>query len=195
MRVIFGIGNPGNRYQYNRHNVGFLLLDQLANKYSLSFRPSKGDYYFCEGKIGTEKFSIVKPSTYVNNSGIAASQVINLYEIDISDFLVVQDDLNLDFAQIKVKVKGGDGGHNGLNSIIYHLNNNMFARMRVGIGSKFEKGFMADYVLTDFSKEELNELKRNTFEFGIKLSEEFILGGIKQLLDANSKLNQSDFSN
>ena len=189
MRVILGIGNPGNRYLYNRHNVGFILLDKLASKYSLSFTPSKGDYYFCEGKIGSEEFSLIKPTTYVNNSGIAASQAINFYEIDVSDFLVVFDDLNLDLAKVKLKVKGGDGGHNGLSSIIYHLNNNNFARLRLGIGSDFEKGFMADYVLTDFTKDELKELQ-NTFNLGIKLSEEFIQGGIKQLLDANSRFSR-----
>ena len=191
MRVILGIGNPGNRYLNNRHNVGFILLDKLAGKYSLSFIPSKGDYYFCEGNIGTEKFSLIKPTTYVNNSGMAASQAIEYYEINVTDILVVYDDLNLEFSKIKVKVSGGDGGHNGIGSIIYHLNNDSFPRLRIGIGNDFEKGFMADYVLTDFNKNEFHELE-DTFNTGIKLSEEFIRGGVKQMLDANSKLKQSD---
>lgn len=191
MRIILGIGNPGNRYLSNRHNAGFILLDQLASKYSLSFIPSKGDYYFCEGKIGGEKFSMIKPTTYVNNSGIAALQAMETYETDISDFIVVHDDLNLEFAKIKVSISGGDGGHNGIGSIIYHLNNDLFPRIRIGIGSDFDKGYMADYVLTDFSEKEFEEMQ-NTFVLGVQLSEEFIKGGVKQLLDANSKLKQSD---
>ena len=191
MRVILGIGNPGKRYLYNRHNIGFMLLDLLASKYSLSFSPSKGDYYFCEGKIGEEEFSLIKPTTYVNNSGIAASQAIGYYETDVTDLLVIYDDLNLEFNTIKIKAAGGDGGHNGIGSVIYHLNSDIFPRLRIGIGSNFEKGGMADYVLTDFKEDELKELN-STFEIGIKLSEEFIMGGIKQMLDANSKLKKSN---
>ncbi len=191
MRIILGIGNPGKRYFYNRHNVGFLLLDQLAGKYSLSFIPSKGDYYFCEGKIGRVEFSLIKPTTYVNNSGIAALQALENYETDISDLLVVHDDLNLEFGKIRVRVSGGDGGHNGIGSVIYHLNNDLFPRIRIGVGNDFKKGYMADYVLTDFSEKEMENMQ-NTFEIGLKLSEEFITGGVKQMLDANSKLKGSD---
>lgn len=191
MRIILGIGNPGRRYSNNRHNVGFILLDQLAEKYSLSFNPSKGDYYFCEGKVGKNEFSLIKPSTYVNNSGIAASQALQFYNINVSDFLVVYDDINLEFSKIKVKAAGGDGGHNGINSIIYHLQNDQFPRIRIGIGNNFEKGSMADYVLSDFSKEEFEVLK-NTYMVSINLINEFIQGGIKQLLDANSRINKSN---
>ncbi len=187
MRIILGIGNPGRRYSFNRHNVGFMLLDYIAVKESLSFHPSMADYYYAEGKIGNSQYNLIKPSTYVNESGIAALQALQLNKTDIKDFLVVVDDLNLKFGELKVNASGGDSGHNGMSSIIYHLNSNQFPRFRIGIGSSFEKGKMADYVLTDFNKEEIESLK-NTFSLGLTLIKEFVSGGIKQMLDANSRL-------
>jgi peptidyl-tRNA hydrolase, PTH1 family len=187
VRIILGIGNPGRRYGFNRHNVGFMLLDYIAAKESLSFHPSKGDYYCAVGKIGNSQFSLIKPSTYVNESGRAALQALQLNKVDIEDFLVVADDLNLKFGDLKVNASGGDSGHNGLSSIIYHLNSNQFPRFRIGTGSSFEKGKMAEYVLTDFNKEEIESLK-NTFSIGLTLVKEFVSGGIKQMLDANSRL-------
>ena len=187
MRIILGIGNPGRRYSFNRHNVGFMFLDYMAVKESLSFLPSKGDFYYAEGKINNSEFSLIKPSTYVNDSGKAALQALQLYNAEIKDLLVVVDDLNLKFTDFKVNSSGGDGGHNGMSSIIYHLNSNQFPRIRIGIGTSFEKGKMADYVLTDFNKEEIESLK-NSFSLGVILTKEFIRGGTKQMLDTNSRL-------
>lgn len=190
-----GIGNPGSRYSHNRHNVGFMFLDYLAEKHSLSFVPSKNSYYFAEGKIGDADFSLVKPSTYVNNSGIAASEIIENYGIDLKDLLIVHDDVNLELADIRVKAAGGDGGHNGISSIIYHLSSNQFPRLRIGVGSNFPKGNMADYVLSDFDVSEDKTLMKS-FEKGTVLAEEYVSGGIKRLLDANSKLSsQKDDEN
>ena len=190
MRIIFGIGNPGGRYKFNRHNVGFMFLDYLANLLSIPFVPSKSEYYFTEGTLNDQSFSLIKPSTFVNNSGIAALEAVQSYDIDIKDFLVVYDDLNLEFPNLQVKIKGGDGGHNGLNSIIYQLASDDFPRLRFGIGNNFEKGKMAEYVLTDFDEKEMVQL-RNVFNEGIILAKEFIKGGIKNLLDANSILSKN----
>jgi len=189
VRIILGIGNPEPRYQQNRHNVGFMLLDYFANKHSLKFKPSKQDYYFCEGKIRGQNFTLVKPSTYVNNSGIAANQVITKSKIENADMLVVCDDVNLNFPALRIRVSGGDGGHNGLGSIIYHINDDKFPRLRIGIGNNFDEGNMAEFVLSDFSKEEIEELII-TFKNSLKILEEFIIGGTKQMLDANSKINK-----
>ncbi len=194
MRIILGIGNPGSRYQFNRHNVGFMLLDHFANKYSLSFNPSKGDYYFAEGKIEDMEYLLVKPTTYVNNSGFAAFEILKKYEINTTDLLVVCDDVNLDVADLRLRASGGDGGHNGVSSIIYHFASNAFPRLRIGIGNDFEPGYLAEYVLTDFNQSELKELEK-CFNTGALLIEEFIKGGIKQMLDANSKLYLSDSNN
>ncbi len=190
MRIIFGIGNPGSRYKFNRHNIGFMFLDYFANALSVSFKPSKSEYYSYEGKINSQSFSLIKPATYVNNSGISALHAIQNYKIELKDFLFVYDDLNLEFPDLRVKVGGGDGGHNGLNSVIYHLASEDFPRLRFGIGNNFEYGKMAEYVLTDFDNEELPRLK-DTFEKGTILLKEFIKGGIKNLLDVNSTLSKN----
>jgi len=136
-----------------------MLLDYFADKYNLKLSPSKNDYYFCEGKIGNSDYSLIKPTTYVNNSGIAALAAINHYGIDVADLLVVHDDINLDFSAIKTKISGGDGGHNGLSSIIYHLISDQFPRIRIGVGNNFRQGEMADFVLSDFNTEEQPKLK------------------------------------
>ena len=189
MRIIFGIGNPGNRYSQTRHNSGFLLLDQYAQKNSLPFIASKNDYFFAEGKTAQSGFSLIKPTTYVNNSGIAALQAVQEYNIPISDFLVVADDVNLETGKVRIRVGGGDGGHNGIDSIIYHLNSDDFPRLRIGIGNNFGKGEMADYVLSPFAKEEFAIISGALNE-AVILIDEFVRGGIKQMLDANSKLSK-----
>jgi PTH1 family peptidyl-tRNA hydrolase len=121
VRLILGIGNPGERYRNNRHNVGFMFLDHLADKYSISFIPSQNDYYFAEHKIGQNYFGLIKPSSYVNNSGISAAQAISKYHSKIDDLLIIHDDVYLETGSFRLKLTGGDGGHKGVNSIIYHL--------------------------------------------------------------------------
>jgi peptidyl-tRNA hydrolase, PTH1 family len=190
VRIILGIGNPEPQYQQNRHNAGFMLLDYFAQKHSLKFKPSKQDYYFCEGKISGQNYNLVKPSIYVNNSGIATKQILNKFKIENTEMLVVCDDVNLTIPEVRIRVSGGDGGHNGLGSIIYHLNDDNFPRLRIGVGNNFDKGNIAEYVLGDFTKEEIEELIK-TFDNNLILLEEFIIGGTKQMLDAYSKINKN----
>ncbi len=194
MRILFGVGNPGKKYSLNRHNAGFMLLDFFAEAHSLTFKPSKFDFYYSEGKLSDSSYILVKPATYVNNSGLAAEQVIKKYFSDITDFLVVYDDINLPLASLRVRLSGGDGGHNGLSSIIYHLNSDQFPRIRIGVGNNFKEGQMADYVLTDFNKDEQKILSQ-TFKTGVILLEEFISGGKNKMLDANSRLLKSSSEN
>jgi PTH1 family peptidyl-tRNA hydrolase len=193
VRILLGIGNPEGRYSFNRHNVGFMLLDYFAKEHSIAFKPSKFDYYFAEGDLSSNSFLLVKPTTYVNNSGLAALQVVKKYETDIEDFLVIVDDVNLQFADIRIRKSGGDGGHNGINSIIFHLQNDQFSRLRIGIGNNFAEGQMADYVLTDFNEDE-KKILLGTFKTGTTLLEEFILGGINKMLDVNSKLLKKEIN-
>jgi PTH1 family peptidyl-tRNA hydrolase len=191
VRILFGIGNPGKKYSLNRHNAGFMLLDFFAETHSLIFKPSKFDYYYAEGQLSDCTYALIKPGTYVNRSGVAAQQVISKYEVDIKDFLVVYDDFNLEFSTLRVRMTGSDGGHNGISSIIYQLNSDQFPRLRIGVGSNFKTGEMAEYVLTNFSKEE-QKILTGTFKSGAILMEEFIIGGAKKMLDANSRLLKSD---
>lgn len=188
MRIILGVGNPGSRYQNNRHNVGFMFLDYLAKSVSVSFSASKFDYFFSESSFNQSDFVLVKPAAYVNNSGVAALQALNYYNTSINDLLVIVDDVNLSLASYRVRSSGGDGGHNGLGSIIYHLASDQFPRIRIGVGNDFEKGSMARYVLENFNKSELN-LLADTFSTCGLLVKEFISGGINSMLNLNSRLH------
>jgi len=194
LRVIFGIGNPGIRYENTRHNAGFLLLDFFAQKKSLSFKETMGEYFKALGKIGDQDYVLIKPSTYVNNSGIAARQVFDKYSPAIDDFLVVSDDTNLKTYVLRVRLSGSDGGHNGLSSIMFHLKTDQFPRIRIGIGTNPSDVTLSEYVLSEFSKNELVEYQ-NTFIKGSQLIEEFIVGGSKKMLEANSVFIKSENQN
>lgn len=194
MRIIFGIGNPGIRYELTRHNAGFLLLDYLADKLSLNFRESNAEYLEAVGKLNGNEFILVKPGTYVNNSGIAAKQIVEKFSVLPEEFLVVCDDTNLINFDWRVRLSGGDGGHNGLSSIIYHLMTDEFPRVRIGIGSNPPGLALSEYVLSGFSKTEIEELT-STFKKYSVLIEEFIVGGSKKMLEANSVLIKSDNHN
>ncbi len=193
MRAVLGIGNIGLRYQRNRHNAGFLVLDYFAQNRSIKFRAAKGDYYICEGDLNQVHYFLIKPSNYVNNSGVAALQFLEKHKIDISDLLVVCDDVNMEMGKLRVRKSGGDGGHNGLASIIYHLNSDQFPRLRIGIGSDYNEGELSSYVLDDFSENDAKIFK-TVLKDSSHLVEEFIIGGIEALLNANSKLYNNDSS-
>lgn len=193
MRAVLGIGNIGLRYQRNRHNAGFLVLDYFAQNRSIKFKAAKGDYYICEGDLNQVHYFLIKPSNYVNNSGVAALQFLEKHKIDISDLLVVCDDVNMKMGKLRVRKSGGDGGHNGLASIIYHLNSDQFPRLRIGIGSDYNEGELSSYVLDDFSENDAKIFK-TVLKDSSHLVEEFIIGGIEALLNANSKLYNNDSS-
>jgi peptidyl-tRNA hydrolase, PTH1 family len=194
LRVIFGIGNPGIRYENTRHNAGFLLLDYFAKRKSLRFKDAQGEYLEAMGKISDQNYALIKPLTYVNNSGIAARQVFEKYSLLPEEFLVVCDDTNLINNILRVRLSGSDGGHNGLSSLIYHLATEQFPRIRIGIGSNPPDIVLSEYVLSVFLKSELEEYQ-NTFEKGAQLIEEFIIGGSKKMLEANSILMKSENQN
>lgn len=187
MRAVLGIGNSGLRYQRNRHNAGFLVLDYFSTDLLIQFKAAKGDYYYSKEILAGVPFFLIKPTTYVNNSGIAAFQFVESHKIDLVDFLVVCDDVNLKTGTIRIRKNGGDGGHNGIASIIYHLNSNFFPRLRIGVGNDFSEGGLSSYVLEDFSEEDekiLSAILKNSS----LLIREFISGGINAMLDANSRL-------
>lgn len=187
MRVIVGIGNPGTKYKNNRHNVGFQFLDYFAEKKVLIFKAAKFDYYYAEGEFSGQPFVLIKPDTYVNLSGSAVLNCINNYNCSLKDIIVVVDDINLELAEIRIRKSGGDGGHNGLNSIIYDLNSIEFPRLRIGIGNNFNKGSLPDYVLSDFDKDEQMKLK-TTFDLSSQLIDSFVEKGFEHMLNTFSRL-------
>ena len=191
MRCILGIGNPSVKYTRNRHNAGFLILDTFAASKSREFIAAKGDYFFVLGKHKNESYLLIKPTTYVNKSGQAASQVVEEYKIELFDFLVVCDDINIKTGEIRIRRSGGDGGHNGLASIIYNFNSDQFPRLRIGISNDFSEGQLSSYVLSDFNMDEEKILSTVTKK-SVLLIEEFIEGGYEAMLNANSKLKNDE---
>jgi PTH1 family peptidyl-tRNA hydrolase len=186
LRLIVGVGNPGRRYSDTKHNVGFRFLDYFASLNKLVFQASTHDYHFIKGSFKNFPFVLLKPTNYVNLSGVAVLQAIGEYNLETENVLVVVDDVNLPLGKIRIRKSGGDGGHNGLSSIIYSLNSNQFPRIRIGVGNDFDKGQMADYVLGKFTKQEKVYIDRS-FDRCKSLVEEFIVGGAKNMLDALSK--------
>ncbi|GJQ32806.1 MAG: peptidyl-tRNA hydrolase [Ignavibacteriaceae bacterium] len=191
MRIVVGLGNPGKKYENTRHNAGFMFLDRFAALNSIQFSPSKYNYYRAEGSLKGNPFVLIKPATYVNLSGNAVKELMSEYPVAPEDVLVVHDELNLPPGGYKIKLKGSDGGHNGIYSIIYTIENDNFPRIRIGIGNDFPAGAMADYVLSPFNRNE-TELLAKVFDNCTVLTNEFIASGVKGLLDANSKLSKQD---
>ena len=148
MKVIVGLGNPGEKYSKTKHNFGFWIIDSFLKNCSLKLKPGKGDYHYKK----TDNFYLVKPMSYMNNSGIALAQFINYFKIDLDKILIVYDDIDLPLGLIKYKKKGGSGGHRGIESIIYQLNDDNFHRLRIGIATNEIMRPSEKYVLSSFHK-------------------------------------------
>lgn len=189
MHVIVGLGNPGTQYEFTRHNIGFQILDRLATKYSMKFNSSKKGYNYSEGVMNSSDFFLVKPTSFMNLSGVVFIDFLDDHPVDIENILVIVDDVNLPVGEIRLRKSGSDGGHNGIKSIIFHLQNDSFPRLRFGIGNEFEKGEMANFVLAKFTKDEVEPVNKN-IEFAVELIERFISGGYKEMLDYYSKLKK-----
>ncbi|MGC8595488.1 MAG: aminoacyl-tRNA hydrolase [Candidatus Kryptoniota bacterium] len=155
--MIVGLGNVGKEFEATRHNVGFMVVDSLARKFKKHFLPGKGDYYFARFSIAGDEVYLLKPTTYMNNSGNAVKDAIERFEINLADMLVTYDDFALPLGKIRIRKMGSDGGHNGVASIIYSLGSNRFPRLRCGIGNEQVKpgSDMASFVLSTFSPEEI----------------------------------------
>ena len=155
MHLIIGLGNIGEKYQLTRHNIGFLVIDEITKNLTTS-NINKANFKADVLKSGYNLF--VKPNTYMNHSGEAVIAIKEYYKIDIKNIIVIHDDLDLPFGTVKFKIGGGHGGHNGLRSIDSHVGKE-YIRVRVGIGKPTNKQDVANYVLSNFSKEELNKLE------------------------------------
>ena len=152
--LIAGLGNIGPDYADTRHNIGFMVLDHLAAAREITFSPARyGDMatFRFKGRI----FYLLKPSTYMNRSGRPVLYWMNKEKIELQNLLVISDDVALPLATLRMRPKGGAGGHNGLTDIISHLGTDNFARLRVGIGGDYPKGFQSQYVLGKWTEEEL----------------------------------------
>jgi len=158
VKLIVGLGNPGEQYQTSRHNLGFLTVDYLAERQGISLQRRGFDSFFGQGRIGREAVLLAKPQTFMNLSGVALEKLLAYFRTASEDLLVIHDDLDLPFQTIRLKKGGGGGGHKGLGSIIEHLASPDFFRVRIGIGKPARKGMVEKYVLSSFTEEEQREL-------------------------------------
>jgi PTH1 family peptidyl-tRNA hydrolase len=156
MYIIAGLGNPTKEYENTRHNIGFMSIDYLADKYGISLMESRHKALIGKGIINGNKVVLVKPLTYMNLSGEAVRSVIDYYKVDEKEeLIVIYDDISLDVGQLRIRKKGSAGGHNGIKNIIAHLGHDIFMRIKIGVGEK-PKGYdLVDYVLGHFTTDEL----------------------------------------
>ncbi|MDR0315062.1 MAG: aminoacyl-tRNA hydrolase, partial [Oscillospiraceae bacterium] len=153
MYLIAGLGNPGLKYSKTRHNVGFMFIDALSKDLSIKVDRAKFSSLLGDAVISGEKCMLIKPLTFMNNSGHAVSQVAGFYKIPPENIIVVYDDVSLDIGSMRIRLKGSSGGQKGMQSIIDHLNTSVFARIKIGIGEKpYDDYLLSDYVLSKFNR-------------------------------------------
>jgi PTH1 family peptidyl-tRNA hydrolase len=181
--LIVGLGNPGNKYTLTRHNAGFLCLDMLAEK--LSFRIDRLKYksLMADVNINGHRCIVMKPQTFMNNSGEAVRECASFYKIPPEKVIVIYDDISLDVGKLRIRRKGTDGGHNGIKSIIYHLNSDQFPRIKVGCGKKPHPDYdLADWVLSKFPDSDKENLDAALTK-ATKATKEIITKGIDSAMN------------
>lgn len=194
MYIIAGLGNPTAQYQGTRHNVGFEVIDKLADRYNISVEGRKSRALVGKGIIEGQKVLLVKPQTFMNLSGESIRGLVDYYKIDPeTELLVVYDDISLDVGQLRIRKKGSAGGHNGIKNIIAQLDTQVFARIKVGVGEK-PKGYdLADYVLGHFSKAE-REMMEDGYENALEAIKLFLNDEIDQAMNLYNRKGKSEKS-
>lgn len=158
--MIFGLGNPGKKYEFTRHNTGFLCVDLYAEQHGFKIDRLKFKSLIGETKINGKRCLFLKPQTFMNLSGEAVRDAAAFYKIPPDRIIVIFDDISLDVGKMRIRRKGSDGGHNGIKNIIYHLSSDLFPRIKIGIGAKPHPDYdLADWVMTPFSKDDLKSLR------------------------------------
>lgn len=191
MFLIIGLGNPGKEYEDTRHNVGFKVVDNIAKEYNIEINRQKFKGTYGEGFIEGEKVMILKPTTFMNLSGESVREVVDFYNLDNNEILVIYDDISLEIGTLRIREKGSAGGHNGIKSIIAHLGSDVFPRIKVGVGQPDIN--LVKYVLGKFTKEEVAILSES-IQASTKATREIIKSDIKTAMNqfngfkANNKI-------
>ena len=178
MKVIVGLGNPGNNYASTKHNFGFWLVDKIVEQRFLKYKAGKGDYIFAQ----TNEYMFVKPTTYMNNSGIAIKQLLDYYKVNTNSLLIVYDDIDIDLGKIKFRAKGTAGGHNGIKSIIYHMKTDRFDRLKIGIATSMVMRPSEKYVLKPFPKK-YNKLINDVIDYSVEGINCYLKNGIDKTMN------------
>lgn len=195
-KLVIGLGNPGEEYKNHRHNIGFIIIDKLAQNLYLKFDNNKKKSLFTRAKLNNTDFILLKPQTFMNLSGESAIYISKFFNIKPEDIIVIYDDMDIPFGTFKIKKGGSSGGHNGIKSLIAQLQTDDFIRLRVGIGRPSFGKKVNDYVLSSFSKSERenidNDLGENVIE-AIKtiLFESYTIAQNKY----NKRINNKDTNN
>lgn len=182
MKLIVGLGNPEPKYDNTRHNIGFMVLNDYANRCGLSFK-KKFNGYSCDFTINGEKAILLKPDTYMNNSGEAVRKYMDFYNIDYKDIIIIHDDIDLMYGKNRLKTNSSSGGQNGIKSIINHLGTKDFLRLKIGVNSEYKKD-AASFVLSGFSKIEKQSLNE-IYDHGFNVIEDITRG-----VDTNTLMNK-----
>ncbi len=180
--LIVGLGNPGTKYAYTRHNAGFLCLELLAERENVQLRRIKFKGVVGDAQLGGHRCLFLKPQTFMNNSGESVREAAAFYKIPPERVLVIFDDVSLPCGKLRIRRKGSDGGHNGIKSIIYHLGSDAFPRIKLGVGEKPDPEWdLADWVLSPFRKQELTAL-REASEKACDAAQKIVCGDIEQAM-------------
>ena len=183
MYLIAGLGNPGSQYEMTRHNIGFHTIDYIADELGVKIKKLKYKALYGEGEINGEKVFLVKPQTYMNLSGESIVEFVRFFKIPVENVIIISDDISLDTGRLRIRGKGSAGGHNGLKSIIYQLQSENFARIRIGVGLPEHQDYdLADYVLGRFSKDEIPVLEDAIIK-AYKAAKEIIARGTESAMN------------
>ena len=184
--IICGLGNPGTQYEGTRHNIGFMTIDTLCEKYKLDCKKLRFKSLTCDAMISGKRCLIMKPTTFMNNSGEAVTEAMSFYKIPPERTIILFDDISLEPGKLRIRRKGSDGGHNGIKSIIYLSGSDMFPRIKMGVGAKPHPDYnLADWVLGHFKKEQAEALE--TAMDNAVSSIELMVGG--KMNEAMNKFN------
>lgn len=181
--IIAGLGNPGTEYENTRHNVGFMTIDTLCEKYKVSCKKLKFKSLTCDVMITGKRCLIMKPSTFMNKSGEAVTEAMSFYKIPPERTIIVYDDISLEPGKMRIRRKGSDGGHNGIKNIIYLSGSDMFPRIKMGVGAKPHPDYnLADWVLGHFKKEDGEKLEQ-CFQNAVSALELMVAGKIDEAMN------------
>jgi len=186
MYLIIGLGNPGDKYTFTRHNAGFLAIDYISQKQNIEVKKIKHKALIGEGSISGEKVVLVKPQTFMNLSGESVRELKSWYKTENNKIIIIYDDVSMPVGSLRIREKGSAGGHNGIKSIILNLGTDEFPRFRLGINEKPDNYDLADYVLGKFTSEE-QKIMFDTFDKVNSAIEEYIKSG------ATSAMNKFNF--
>ncbi len=180
--IVVGLGNPDRKYENTRHNAGFITVDTLADKMDIRLDRIKYKSLCNTCTIADKKVLLMKPSTYMNNSGQAVVEAMNFFKVPSENVIVIFDDISLDVGKMRIRRKGSDGGHNGIKNIIYLSGSDQFPRIKMGVGNKPEKWDLADWVLSNFTESE-KKLLDETAQKACDAVEKIISGNIDKAMN------------